>query len=251
MIAFDSQHVLSYIRGGLIVSCQARGDNPLSGPQYMVPMARAAHMGGATGIRAEGPDDVRAIVRTVPLPMIGLEKVVYPDSPVYITPTESEVEGIIRAGAHIVAIDATHRPRPHGEPPEAVARLVQMVHDARRLAMADVSTLDEALAAEEMGFDLVATTLSGSTPNSPPGPEPDLMLVREAARQCRVPVIAEGRYWDPTSVVAALNAGAHAVVVGTAITNPMLITQRFVNAIRDAFPERGSAVPTPPPSKHD
>lgn len=230
----DHATVLQRLRGGLIVSCQARGENPLSGPLYMVAMARAAHMGGAVGIRAEGPDDIRAIAHSVPLPLVGLHKVDYPDSPVYITPTLREVENVIRAGADIIAIDATSRPRPDGASPEAVRELVALVHASKKLAMADISTVDEAVAAADMGFDVVATTLSGSTPYSPQRPEPDLKLVEEAVKRCGIPVIAEGRYWEPQSVVEALRLGAHAVVVGTAITNPMLITERFVKAIQTA-----------------
>lgn len=220
--------IMEKLRGGLIVSCQARGENPLSGPQYMVPMARAAYLGGAAGIRAEGPEDVRAISRVVPLPIIGLYKVVYPDSPVYITPTLREVEAIIGAGAHIVAVDATNRPRPQTNSPASLTDLVAYIHAAGRLALADISTLDEAKTAAGLGFDMVATTLSGFTPYSRHTEEPDVDLVQEISKGCAVPVIAEGRYWRPEEAVRALKAGAHAVVVGTAITNPLLITARFV-----------------------
>lgn len=197
----------------------------------MVAMAKAAVMGGAAGIRAEGPDDVRAIVRTVPVPVIGLYKVEYPDSPVYITPTLAEVEDIIRAGADIVAIDATARPRPgQAEPLE---QLVETVHRAGKLAMADIATLDEAAAAADLGFDLVGTTMSGYTGSGPVPEEPDIELVSAIAKQLPVPVVAEGRYWTPEQAVQALEAGAHCVVVGTAITNPWLITERFVRAMQN------------------
>jgi N-acylglucosamine-6-phosphate 2-epimerase len=220
--------LVEQMRGGLIVSCQARGDNPLQGAIYMTAMARAAVMGGAAAIRAEGPDDVRAIVGAVTVPVIGLYKVDYPDSPVYITPTLRELEAVLAAGAPIVAVDGTARQRPGESLPELVAR----IHDAGRVAMADISTLEEALQAEAMGFDLVATTLSGYTPYSPQLSGPDLRLVEQCAARCRCPVIAEGRIGDPATAARALAAGAFAVTVGTAITDPVRITANFVRAMQ-------------------
>jgi N-acylglucosamine-6-phosphate 2-epimerase len=143
-----------------------------------------------------------------------------------------EVEDIIRAGADIVAIDATMRPRPFGEGEAELAKLVEFVHLAGKLAMADISNLDEALRAENFGFDLVSTTLSGYTSNSPAMPGPDIDLVKTAATGCQVPVIAEGRYWSPADAHQALEVGAHAVVVGTAITNPWKTTEYFINGMK-------------------
>lgn len=231
----EAEHLINSLRGGLIVSCQARGDNPLRGSIYMLAMARAAVVGGAVAIRAEGPDDIRAIAGAVSVPVIGLWKAEYADSEIYITPSLREVKAVLEAGAHIVAVDATNRVRPGGEPAAAVERLVSSIHDAGRLAMADVSTLDEALAAEALGFDLIATTLSGYTSYSPQSSAPDLALVRAAASRCRRPVVAEGRFWEPGSAAEALALGAFAVTVGTAITDPRRIAQRFVHAM-----ERGS-----------
>jgi N-acylglucosamine-6-phosphate 2-epimerase len=232
LLGESKEAILSQIRGGLVVSCQARDDNPLAAPQYILVMARAAVAGGAACIRVESPEDIRAVTRCLTVPIIGLYKVNYNDSPIYITPTLREVEMTITCGAQIVAIDATARVRPCGETQEHLRQAVDLIHKAGRLAMADISTLDEAIAAEALGFDIVATTLSGYTPYSPAIEGPDLELVKAAVSQCRVPVIAEGRFWHPETVVQALSLGAWAVTVGTAITDPQKITARFVEKIK-------------------
>lgn len=221
--------ILARIEGGLIVSCQAAGENPLTGAHFMAAMARAAAMGGAVGIRTNGPDCVRAIREAVDLPLIGLYKQDHPGYDVYITPTWDAAQPIIEAGADIIAVDATLRPRPKGE---TLAGLIERIHAAGKLVMADISTLEEGIEAARLGADLVGTTLSGYTPYSPQQEEPDFELVRALARAVSVPVIAEGRYFTPEEVNRALELGAYAVVVGTAITNPWKITERFVRKLR-------------------
>lgn len=209
---------------GLIVSCQARADNPLHGPQFMGAMALAARDGGAIGIRANGPDDIRAVT-AAGLPVIGIHKVFSPAHPVYITPNIAAVEAVVAAGARVVALDATQRSR-DGEPPEA---LMRRVRDLGAEVFADISTLEEGLAAAGCGATYVATTLSGYTAATEPKPaEPDLILLESLAARLAVPVIAEGRYNTPALVRQAFAAGAHAVVVGTMITNPREITRMFV-----------------------
>ena len=99
-------------RGALVVSCQARADNPLHGSSYMAAMARAAAQGGAGGIRANGPGDIAAIRAVLDLPIIGLFKRDDPGFAVSITPDFAAAEAVVAAGADIVAIDATGRPRP-------------------------------------------------------------------------------------------------------------------------------------------
>lgn len=215
-------------KGGLIVSCQAREDNPLHGPLFMGAMALAAAQAGAVGIRANGPADVAA-VKAAGLPVIGIHKIFSEGFDVYITPDFAAAEGLKNAGADIIAVDCTPRPR-NGEPPEVlVARIKQ---ELGLPVFADISTLDEGLAAEEMGADYIATTLSGYTAYTGPKPEkPDLDLVAELAKRVSVPVIAEGRYDTPQLARAAIDAGAHAVVVGTMITNPREIARRFVQEL--------------------
>lgn len=215
---------------GLIVSCQARADNPLHGPVYMGAMALAARDGGAVAIRANGPADIAA-VKAAGLPVVGILKRFDDRFPVYITPDAAAADAIAAAGADIIALDATPRPRDGAAP----ATLIRYIRDTLgRAVFADVSTLDEGLAAADWGATYVATTLSGYTAATEPKPAlPDLALVEALARRLTIPVIAEGRYDTPALVRQAFDAGAHAVVVGTMITNPREITRRF---IRDGVP---------------
>lgn len=220
---------LPTLRGKLVVSCQALPGEPLFGSEIMARMAVAAHRGGAVAIRANSPGDVRAIHNAVPLPVIGLFKDQIPGFEIYITPTLDHAWQIAAAGAEIISIDATNRPRPEG------LSLVEMIRRIKEKTgchiLADISTIDEALAAEESGADLVASTMSGYTSYSPQIEGPDLDLVEKMAKKLTIPCLAEGRYAYPDQVVEAIQRGAYAVIVGGAITRPMEITTRFVQAL--------------------
>lgn len=219
--------ILEAVKGRLIVSCQALPDEPLHGAPIMARMALAAEQGGAAAIRANGADDVRSIKEQTGLPVIGIVKKVYPGSPVYITPTLQEVEELIDAGADMIAMDSTLRKRPGGCTAE---ELIRYMHSRGVPAMADVSTLEEAQQAERLGADCISTTLSGYTPYSVSRIGPDFELVEQAAERLGIPVLAEGRVSEPSQVTALLRLGAHAVVVGSAITRPQLIAERFAAA---------------------
>jgi len=215
-------------KGSLIVSCQARADNPLHGPLFMGAMALAARDGGAKAIRANGPDDVKA-VKAAGLPVIGIHKVFSEDVPVYITPTFAAAETLAQAGADIIALDCTPRPRNGDDPAELVRRIRE---ELGLEIFADISTLEEGIAAEEMGATYISTTLSGYTEYTEPKPEgPDLALVEALAQRVSTPIVAEGRYNTPELARAALDAGAYAVVVGTMITNPREITRAFARKV--------------------
>jgi N-acylglucosamine-6-phosphate 2-epimerase len=208
----------------IVVSCQAGADNPLHGPSSMALMARAAVAGGAKAIRANGPADVAAIHAAVDVPILAIKKLGDPRG-VFITPDAASAVEVAAAGATVVALDGTRRPRPDGSSlRDHVAEIRQRL-DVE--LMADVDCLEAGVVAREAGVDLVATTLSGYTGG--PVPEgPDVELVAQLAQALDCPVIGEGRYWTPDDVKAGFEAGAHAIVVGTAITNPMAITRRFV-----------------------
>lgn len=215
------------IRGGLVVSCQAPPGSPLAGTEHMVALARAAEQGGAQGIRAEGADDVTAIKRAVSLPLVGLRKRAVPGSDVYITPAVEDARALVAAGADVVAVDATLRPRPGGIGSERfVARLAR---ELSRPVLADVDCFEAGVAARAAGAAAVATTLSGYTGGGPVPAEPDLELVARLAAELDCPVLAEGRYATPEAVRDALEAGAFAVVVGTAITDAVALTRRFAS----------------------
>jgi putative N-acetylmannosamine-6-phosphate epimerase len=215
------------LRGRLIVSCQATAGDPTYGPHFMAAFARAAQLGGAAGIRASGPDDIRAIKAATGLPVIGIQKAPGPDGRTLITPSLELARPLVAAGADIVALDATDRPRPGGL--TAAQLIARLRAELRVPIMADVEWPAEAFAAVDAGADLVAPTLSVY---HLPDYTPDIELVRTLAR-LPVPVIAEGNFWTPEQVRAAFDAGAWAVVIGSAITRPWLITQRFVEATPD------------------
>jgi N-acylglucosamine-6-phosphate 2-epimerase len=226
----NDSSLIERLRGGLIVSCQALAGEPLHGSQYMAAMARAAAQGGAVAIRANGPADIAAIRSTVDLPIIGLFKDDLPGFDVRITPTLNHARQISEAGAQILAIDATARPHADGV---SIADRIRFIHNELHcLVLADISVFDEARQAAEAGADLVATTLSGYTASSPSQTEPDFALVEQLAKSVGGPVIAEGRFATPAQATQALRLGAHAVVVGTAITRPQWITARFVEGLR-------------------
>ncbi|PJF35821.1 MAG: N-acetylmannosamine-6-phosphate 2-epimerase [Candidatus Thermofonsia Clade 1 bacterium] len=221
--------ILKSLQGGLIVSCQAQPHSPVYGARFMAAFARCAEIGGACAIRANGVRDVRAVRQAVSLPIIGINKRRDPRYPVYITPTFASARQVVRAGAHIVALDATHRPRQGGASPESLIKRIR--EELGVLVMADIDTLEEAQMAEASGADMIATTLAGYTAQRARTAGADLELVSALAARLHVPVICEGRLATPSAVRAAFEAGAYAVVVGTAITNPIAITQAFVAAL--------------------
>lgn len=239
----DREQILAAIENGLIVSCQADAGEPLDSPATMAALAKAAVAGGAVGIRAERPENLIAVRAAVAVPVIGLFKKKYPDSEVYITPTAAEVLAVLKTGVPIIALDATDRPRPGHETLSQLIRLIR--NHGPALIMADISTVAEGLAAARLGVDLVGTTLSGYTEASKAQAltgRPDFRLISELRQKLagRVPVIAEGRIWTPEEAVAAFRCGAHAVVVGTAITRPTVITRQISHAI-DCYQQRKNA----------
>lgn len=217
------------LRGGLIVSCQAYPGEPLRHPETMAQMAEAVVAGGAVAVRAQGLSDISFIKGRTDVPVIGLWK--DGRDGVYITPTLRHAQAVRDAGADIIALDGTRRPRPDGR------TLAETIHQLRQhrsaVIMADCGSLDDALAARDAGADVLGTTLAGYTDEREKTDGPDLELLREIVERIEdVPVIAEGRVHTPAQARATLRAGAHAVVVGTAITHPTTITGWFVDAIR-------------------
>lgn len=218
------------LRHSLIVSCQAGDNEPLNDPYILARMAKAAVLGGARAIRADKPANIRAIRQAVDVPIFGLFKKDYPDSPVHITPTLTEARAIVEAGCDILTVQATNQRRPSGETLADYLRALK--REFSLPIMADISTLEEGITAAELGADIVATTMSGYTPYSRQLPGPDLQLIRELATAVSVPVIAEGRISTPDEARQALAMGAYAVVVGSMITRPQHITAYFVQGIK-------------------
>lgn len=216
----------------LIVSCQALPHEPLHSSYIIGRMAVAAKEGGAAGIRANTREDIAEIRKQVDLPVIGIVKRDYPDSSVFITPTMKEVEELVETGTEIIAVDATCRVRPEGKTLDEFYREVRAVW-TEQLLMADCSTLEEALHADELGFDFIGTTLVGYTEESRELriEDNDFELIREILSRVSHRVIAEGNIDTPEKVRRVMDLGVYSVVVGSAITRPQLITRTFVKAL--------------------
>lgn len=220
------------IRGGLIVSCQALQTEPLYSSYIMSRMAFAAEEGGAVGIRANTPEDIIEIRKTVKLPVIGLYKVDYQDSEIYITPTMKEVDALMEAGPDMIAMDATDRLRPDGVKLEDFFREVKEKYP-EMLFMADCSCYEDARRAQELGFDVAGTTMRGYTKATEGIAIPDYEMVHQMTHELSIPIIAEGGVWEVGQLKRIFREPVLAAVIGTAITRPREITKRFVQAIRE------------------
>lgn len=222
--------IFELIKRKLIVSCQALPDEPLHSPFIMGRMAIAAKQGGASGIRANSVEDIHEIKKRVDLPIIGIIKQVYEGYDVFITPTMKEIDALYQEGVDMIALDATDRPRPDGSTIEELFPLIRQRY-GDQLFMADCSTYEEAVKAAELGFDCVATTLSGYTEATRGQSLPDFDMAAKLVGSVSVPVIAEGGISSPEELKRMFDLGIYSAVVGSAITRPLEITKRFVQAV--------------------
>ncbi|MBD2086352.1 N-acetylmannosamine-6-phosphate 2-epimerase [Trichocoleus sp. ST-U3] len=221
---------LNALSQGLIVSCQAPVGSPLHEPSAIAAIAQAAILNGAVGVRIDTPAHVKAVRERVKSPIIGLWKQQIPGYEVYITPQFEHAEAIAQAGADIIAIDATLRDRPGAE---TVEKLITRIHDELgKPVMADVDTIESAIAAAAAGADIVGTTLYGYTAQTKNLAPPGFDLLAQIVEQLSVPAICEGGIASPQQAKHALELGAYAVVVGTAITG----IDYNVKMYRAAFP---------------
>ena len=232
MSASDS--VFARLKGGLVVSCQAEPPSPFNSPERVADFARCAAMGGAAGIRSCGIEKTRAVLSAVDLPVIGITKGSFPDGSVCITGTFEDVDALVSLGVHIIAVDGTPRLRAGGlTGPDFIACLREKYPS--QLLMADIATLEEAAACRKAGAHCVSTTLAGYTAYTQEEASggPSLGLLRSCSTTLDCPVFAEGRYNTPAEAAEAIRAGAYAVVVGSAITRPQVITSWFAKALGD------------------
>ncbi|WMC91902.1 N-acetylmannosamine-6-phosphate 2-epimerase [Kineothrix sp. MB12-C1] len=220
------------LRGKLIVSCQALPEEPLHSSFIMGRMALAASRGGAKGIRANTVEDIREIKKNVDLPIIGIVKRNYPESDVFITPTMKEVSELAKEGVDIIAVDATNRIRPDGKQLEEFFEEIKKAYPTQ-LFMADCSTVEEAVYADRLGFDFIGTTLVGYTKQSKDThiEDDDFKIIREIQSQVKSPIIAEGNIDTCEKGRRVIELGCFCVVVGSIITRPQKITERFAKAL--------------------
>lgn len=216
-------------RGGLIVSCQAPANSPLNKPEIIAAFAETAVLGGAVGVRIDAPENIRAVRRRINAPILGIYKMIFDLSDVYITPTFAAAREIVEAGADIIALDATRRARPGGETLETL--VARVCEELNQPVMADVALFDEGLyAAETLGVNVISTTLSGYTAETKSLSEPDFKLVERLAKKLTLPIVCEGRLRSTEDVRRAFDCGAFAVVVGGAITGIDSLIEKFVGA---------------------
>lgn len=221
------------LKGKLIVSCQALPHEPLHSSFIMGRMALAAKEGGAAGIRANTKEDIAEIQAQVDLPIIGIVKRDYEDSKVYITPTMKEIEELMEVKPEIIALDATVDLKPGGKTLDGFYREIRAAYPDQ-LLMADCSTVEEALHADELGFDFIGTTLVGYTEQSRglKIEADDFAIIRQIVAKARHRVIAEGNINTPEKASRVIELGAFSVVVGSIITRPQLITKSFAEALK-------------------
>lgn len=229
---------MNKLERGLVVSCQAEEGSPFNSPVFIAAFAKAAELGGAVGVRVRDAENVAAVRGATGLPIIALTKAQYNDGSVLITPDIDEVMKLVDAGADMIALDATQRRRPNGMFGIEFLQLVRS--KIANQIVADISNLDEGLSAAQEGADFVATTLSGYV-KAPVKTkyEPDYDLIGGIASGTTTPIIAEGRIWSPEQARQALQYGAFAVCVGSAITRPVDIVRRFVESLSINEPSHG------------
>ncbi len=222
--------IIDRLKNKVVVSVQAMPSEPLYLEKCMAAMMKSVVKGGAGGLRVAGTRDVKNAKTLFDVPVIGITK---PDiipanykEIVYITPELKDVIALIEAGADIIAFDGTQRPRPNKN---SLGEMIKYIHINKRVAMADIATVEEGIEAAKLGADILSTTLAGYTLESKDSPQgPDFPLLEKLVKSVDVPVFLEGRIWEPEEVDRAFSLGAHAVVIGSAITRPQLITKRFV-----------------------
>jgi N-acylglucosamine-6-phosphate 2-epimerase len=225
----SEQRALHALRGSLVVSCQAPHGDPLDDTETLTRIAVSVLQGGAGGLRAEGAERIASFRTKTDLPIIGLLKMQDRDGRVYITPDFKSAQKISDAGADIVALDCTRRRLIEAEP---WTEIIPRIHEELgRPVLADIATLEEALAAEAAGADAVASTLYGYTADTEGAHTVSWPLIESLLSRLKIPVILEGHVKQPEEVSRALQAGVHAVVVGAAITSPRSIATRFVEAL--------------------
>lgn len=227
--------MIDSIKDGLVVSCQALKGEPLHSSFIMGKMALAAEQAGAVGIRSNSVEDILAIKKEVKLPVIGILKKEYEDTEIYITGTLAEVQKLEKTKCEMIAVDATSRERHQKQ------RLEEFLEKAKKIApkqffMADIATVEEAINAEQIGFDCVSTTLMGYTEESKnyTALKNNFEKLKEVVASVNIPVIAEGHVSNPQQASECLKLGAHAVVVGGAITRPKQIAESFIKEINES-----------------
>ena len=218
--------ILDTLKKSLIASCQPIPQGPMDKSSIILAIAKSSLIGGAKGLRIEGEKNIKLIRKNLNVPIIGLIKRNLLNYPVIITPYLSDVEKIAKAGADIIAFDATNRNRP-----ESIINIINRIKKYKKISMADCSSINDIRNAIKCNVDIISTTLSGYTGDKIPK-NPDFQLLKKSIN-LKIPIIAEGRFNTPFLAKKAIIMGAHSVVVGTALNRVEIITNNFVKKIND------------------
>jgi len=224
----QTNRLFQAMKDSIIVSCQVPENTPINTPEFISAQAQTVIQAGAAGIRAQGILNVKAVASVVNAPVIGLVKRFSTESPIHITPVIDDVIQLEKVGAKIVAIDATGRKRPGGLGLEEFISLIRENTSIKILA--DVDSFEAGIIAENLGCDAVATTLSGYTEKLAPD-LPNIEILEKLSNRLSIPLIAEGGFSLPSQLIQAFNAGAWSICIGTAITNPYILTQNFIKSL--------------------
>lgn len=218
---------LNDIKGGLVVSCQSEGKDPFNSPEGIALFARAAEMGGAKALRGEGIEKIKKIKEQTSLPLIGLLKSKFEDGSVKITGNKEDFKTLIEIGCEIIAVDGTFRLREGMSGPEFIRHHKEIFPSS--IILADIATVEEAIACEQAGADCISSTLNGYTPETRKNiNSPNIQLIKNLCASVSIPVFGEGRINTPELAKKAMDAGAFCVIVGSAITRPRVITQWYI-----------------------
>lgn len=223
-----NQQILNNIKDGLIVSCQVKKDDPQYLDGCVVALAKAAVWGQANGLRINEPQNIADVKAVFPdVCVIGLWKKHRDDSEVFMTPSLEEVRACLKAGADIIAIDGTPRLIDGHQAWDIIPQIKKEFPD--KLIFADVRDDVDALGAIQRGADFVAPTFYRFSPHAKSSDLPDWQMVCRMIEVAsgKAKVVMEGKIWTPDDAIRALHYGCYAVVVGSAITRPHLVTRRF------------------------
>ena len=226
------KELINKLQNKVIVSVQAQDNEPLNKPEHLLAISQSVINGGAGGLRLCGIKNIQHIKKDISVPIIGLTKleptpINWLDK-VYISATLKDIKELLKTEIDFIAIDGTKRPRADDS---SLKDQINLIHDAGKIVIADVSSFNEGVYAQDLGADIISTTLSGYTKETrfKVNDGPDLELLSELIDESPTPIILEGRIWDPEDIKVAFEIGAHSVVIGTAITRPHMITKRFVS----------------------
>jgi N-acylglucosamine-6-phosphate 2-epimerase len=224
--------MIKKLRGTVIVSCQAREGEPFNAPHFIVELAKSAEMAGASALRINKGENIKAVKKSVKIPIIGIRKRSIEGSNVFVTPSFKDIQEVIDAGADIVAMDATINRKEHGD---SLRQLIDYCHTHNKPVLADIASIEDAEYAVSQGADLLATTLRGHTEETKEINIPDFEFLKLLTAKYSLPVFLEGGITVPDQVTRAMEVGAYGVIVGKAITMPHFIASQFVKQAQSFY----------------